>query len=218
MQNYRKIILSTLLLTVLSTSRLAYSESLPTPTTDQTSTTTTSSNETPVETKTKAQHTTSVREKQQAASPTNETVKQRVKKHLSTTKLKQCNRRQATITRTMERIIKRGTAHLSLYDGLAANVEAFYASSGASLASYDQLVATVEAQQATAQAAVADVSANGANFSCSNSDPTKDLGNFRQAVRAQQSALGDYRSSINSMIDGVKSVTGSSDAAIKAGE
>ena len=125
---------------------------------------------------------------------------------LADAKLKVCQNREKAINNIMARIADRGQKHLDLVSGIAARVEAFYVQKGKTLSSYDQLVANANAKKAAAQAAVDTVKSDSASFKCDGTDPKGVVVMFKNNMKAEVTALQNYRAAAKALIVGVKSV------------
>jgi hypothetical protein len=138
-----------------------------------------------------------------------ETAKDRVKTaedRLSGARLKSCQARQAAITKIMKDAGQRGTDQIALFTTITTRVEDFYKSKGKTLATYDQLVADVNAKQAAAQAAVQTVKTADTQFDCTGANPKATIDVFKAEIKAQNTAIEQYRTAIKNLIVGVKSV------------
>lgn len=127
---------------------------------------------------------------------------------LTAAKLRSCQNRQQAIQNIMSRIADRGQKQLTLFNGIATKVEAFYTQKGKTLDTYDALVADVTAKQTAAQTAVDTIKTDSTGFSCDSSDPKAFVDSFKSALKSEISALKDYRTSVKNLIVGVKSVQG----------
>jgi hypothetical protein len=164
-----------------------------------------SSNETEVET----EHSTEVEHRQGASTVKSTTAEQRqaqLKTKLADNKLKVCQRHEKTITNIMSRLRDRGTKQLDVFGKIADRTEAFYVKSGKSLSNYDVLVADVATKKAAAQTAVASLKSTSTTFDCNSTDPKGVAAGFKDSLKAEISALNDYKTAIKNLIVGVKSV------------
>jgi hypothetical protein len=129
--------------------------------------------------------------------------------HLAAAQLKSCQQREKAITNILARIADRGQKQLTLFGTIATRTETFYTDKGKTLSNYDALVADVNAKQAAAQTEVNAVGSASSGFSCTGSDPKGFVTSFQDSLKAEISALQDYRTAVKNLIVGVKSVQGS---------
>lgn len=127
---------------------------------------------------------------------------------LADAKLKACQNREKAITNIMSRIADRGQKQFTLFGTIADRTEAFYADKGNTLSNYDALVVDVNAKAIAAQAVLDTLKTNSTNFSCDGTDPKGFVDSFKSDLKAEISALQDYRTSVKNLIVGVKSVQG----------
>jgi len=125
---------------------------------------------------------------------------------LSGTRLKSCQARQAAITKIMKDAAQHGADQITLFSTITTRVEDFYKSKGKTLSTYDQLVADVNAKQAAAQAAVQTVKTADTQFDCTGANPKATIDVFKAEIKAQNTAIEQYRTAIKNLIVGVKSV------------
>jgi hypothetical protein len=111
----------------------------------------------------------------------------------------------------MDRVSKRGQNHVDAIATIADKAEAFYTKSGKSLSNYNALVADVNAKKSAAQAAVNVVKSDQASFKCDGADPKGTANTFKDDVKKMESAIKDYKTSVKSLIAGIKTVTKSSE-------
>lgn len=128
-------------------------------------------------------------------------------------KLRVCQNRQKTITNIMSRIADRGQKQLTLFTTIADRVETFYTDKGKTLSNYEALVADVNAKQAAAQATVDTIKSASTGFDCNGADPQGFVSSFKGSLKAEISALQDYRTSVKNLTVGVKSVQSTTAAA-----
>lgn len=127
---------------------------------------------------------------------------------LAEAKLRACQNREKAINNIMSRIANRGQKQLDLFTTIATRVESFYADKGKTLNNYDALVADVNAKKAAAQTEVDAVKASSVTFECDGTDPKGAVASFKDNLKAEISALKDYRTAVKNLIVGVKSVQG----------
>lgn len=130
----------------------------------------------------------------------------KAQEHLADTKLKACQAHEHAINNLMARMASRGTKQLSVFSQIAQKVEGFYVKKGNTLSNYDALVSDVSAKKAAAQTAVDAVKSSSVTFKCDGSDPKGQLNEFKQKVTDMKTALKAYKSSIVTLIQGVRSV------------
>ena len=132
---------------------------------------------------------------------------------LADAKLKSCQNRQKAITNIMTRMADRGQKQLDLFSTIATRTETFYTTKGKTLSNYDALVADVTAKKAAAQIQVDTLKADSVSFKCDGTDPRSMADSFKTQLKAEISALKEYRTSVKNLIVGVKSVQGSTTSA-----
>lgn len=144
--------------------------------------------------------------RREAAKAKTETAREETKARLSDTKLRVCQKHQASITNTMARISTRGEKQLDLFSRIAERTQTFYAKKGAVLSNYDALVADVAAKKEAARAAIAMIAEHSGSFECSSDDPKGSVTSFRDHQKQAIEALKEYKTSVKNLIVGVKSV------------
>lgn len=145
---------------------------------------------------------TTVEERKAAAQERVEAAKTR----LADAKLKACQNRQESITSIMGRIGDRGQKQIDLFSTIAERTQTFYTEKGKTLANYDELVSNVEAKKAAAQTTVDTVKSTSTEFDCTGENPRGVASTFKESLKAQITALKDYKTSVKDLIVGVKSV------------
>lgn len=140
--------------------------------------------------------------------PENETEggKDASQTRLADAKLKACENRQQAITNIMARLNDRGQKQIDLFSTIAERTEAFYKTKGNTLANYDALVADVAAKKAAAQAAVDATKSVSGTFKCDGTNPKGVVSMFKTDLKAEITALNNYKTSVKNLIVGVKSV------------
>lgn len=133
------------------------------------------------------------------------------KGRLEENKLRICQTREDKINSHMDAIAERGQKKIDLFSTIAERVKSFYLSKGKVLANYDELVVAVDAKKATAQAAVDAVISSSVTFDCEGDDPKGMAGEFKDKVKAMNSALKEYKTAVKNLIVGVKSVQSTED-------
>jgi ABC-type transporter MlaC component len=128
---------------------------------------------------------------------------------LADAKLKACQNRETAIKNIMGRIADRGQKQLDLFTTIATRVETFYTDKGKTLSNYDALVADVTAKKDAAQTKVDAVKATSITFKCDGTDPKGTVSSFQTDLKAEITALKDYKTAVKNLIVGVKSVQGS---------
>lgn len=121
-------------------------------------------------------------------------------------KLKVCENHQRVVTNIMTRISDRGQKQLDLFTTIADRAEAFYTAKGKTLSNYQTLVDDVNAQKAAAQTAVTTVATDATSFKCDGTNDTVKVTSFKSSLKAEISALKDYKTAVKNLIVGIKSV------------
>jgi hypothetical protein len=126
--------------------------------------------------------------------------------HKAAAQAKVCEKRQAKIKASMNRIADRGQKQLTLFGTIATRTEDFYISKGKTLSNYDQLVADVNTKHNAAQTALDAIKTASTNFTCDSADPKASVTGFKASLKSEISVLKDYRTAVKNLIVGVKSV------------
>lgn len=125
---------------------------------------------------------------------------------LEATKLKLCQNRERTTANIMARIADRGNKQMLVFDKISERVQAFYKSKGYSLGNYDELLAQVNTTRAGVQTATQTITQHGVDFNCDSDDPKGSVNAFKERARVQNEDMKAYKTAINNLIVGVKSV------------
>lgn len=120
-------------------------------------------------------------------------------------KLEACQNRERVITATMARVQDRAQKRLTVFDKIAERVQNFYEEKGYHLTNYDELVSEVNAKRIEAQNATQTMAQNG-TFDCSGDGPKEVLDGFKTRAMAQNGALKGYKTAVQNLIEGVKTV------------
>ena len=152
----------------------------------------------------------------QAAEAAREKVAE-AKEELKGDRIKVCEARRSAIQTIMKNAAARGQDHINLFSSIAEKVEAFYVSKGKTLATYDQLVADVNAKKAAAQSAVDAVKNAQTQFDCNGTNPKGTIDVFKADIKAQETAMEAFRTSVHNLIAGVKSVQGTTSSSTNGG-
>jgi hypothetical protein len=131
---------------------------------------------------------------------------------LDEVKLKTCQAREHGINTKLKRMAARGQKQLEVFTNIATRVEAFKTKNNLNVANYDTLVAAVNSQKEAAVAAVDKVNADSANFSCTSTDPKGVLQAFQADVKAENTALFNYRQAVKNLLVAVKTASGTTDS------
>lgn len=135
------------------------------------------------------------------------------KQRLEGRKLKACQEREQRIEATMNQMTKRGENHIAVFTKIADRVKAFYTEKGRTAENYDVLVAEVDAKKLAAEEAVAGAQSVSEVFSCDSDNPKIASMEFRDAHKAQVSALKEYRTAVKNLIVAVKSAQSTAEKA-----
>jgi len=149
---------------------------------------------------------TTAQEKREAAQTTAAEKRTAAETRLADAKLKACQNREEAITNIMTRMGDRGQKHIELFTKISDRVQAFYVDKGSVLSTYDTLVADVNDAKTVAQTAVDTTKAAATEFSCEADDPRGLAEAFKTNLKAQISALNEYKTAVKDLIVGVKSV------------
>lgn len=128
--------------------------------------------------------------------------------HLADAKLKACQKREQAITNIMDRIASRGQKQLDLFTAIENKTKAFYNAKRNPLATYDALVAEADAKRVAAQAAVDSINGQKSTFTCEGDNPKGTVQSFKDSLRAETTALKNYKTAVKDLIVGVKSSQG----------
>jgi len=129
---------------------------------------------------------------------------------LGQAKLKLCAAHENAINGILARIANRGSRHLALITSVATRTENFYKKNGKPLSNYDSLVANVNTTMTAAQSAVNLVKTTSTSFSCSSSDPLGALQQFKDNTLGEVAALQAYKTAVQNLVSGVKTVANTS--------
>ena len=119
-------------------------------------------------------------------------------------KIRACENKQRVVSNIMARIADRGERHLEVFDKISDRTQAFYTEKGLSVANYDELVANVADKRAAAELQVAAVSDVSTEIDCETEDPKAVAAAFKETMKAQITALKDYRTAVKDLIVGVR--------------
>ncbi len=135
----------------------------------------------------------------------------------SEAKLKSCQNHQKVVTSTMARISDRGQKQIDLFTKIANRTEQFYTEKGKTLSNYQALVNDVDAKHSAAQAQVDSIANASTNFTCDGTNDKAKVTAFKSSMKAEISAIKDYKTAVKNLIVGVKSVqsTTTSDSTTK---
>jgi hypothetical protein len=128
-------------------------------------------------------------------------------RRLAAAKLKVCETRKNKITAIINRSVVRTERQLKLFTTIAKRVQKFYTEKNLTVANYDELVAAVDAAKAKTEADLSTFK-NLDGFDCSSDDPKGELEEFKMAIESMRQSLKDYRTSVRSLIVGVKTAQG----------
>ncbi len=121
-------------------------------------------------------------------------------------KLKACQNHEKVVTNIMSRISDRGQKQIDLFTKIATRTEDFYVSKGKTLSNYGALVADVNAKEAAAQAEVTAIANTTTTFTCDGTNDKAKVTEFKDSLKAEISALKDYKTAVKNLIVGIKSV------------
>lgn len=121
---------------------------------------------------------------------------------LDQAKLTACKRQEAAINATLDRLERRSSNHIAVFDKISQRVQAFYADKKLNVSNYDALVADVTAKRSAATAAVAALESD---FKCDGDNPKGVVAAFRGQLQPVRAALQAYRTSVKNLIVGIKS-------------
>lgn len=132
-------------------------------------------------------------------------IRAEAKQRLDDAKRRVCANHQVSINKLMTRIIEQRQKQIDHISEISTRVQAFYVKQGHELANYDALVSDAGAKKAAAQAAL-DAAKPSATFACDGEGPKAELQAFRDKRSVVIAAIKDYRKSVKTLIEGVKSV------------
>lgn len=139
-------------------------------------------------------------------------VKKNAQSRLEGAKLKTCQKREKIVSNIMARIANRGEKQIDVFTKIADRTKDFYQDKGKTLDTYDSLVADVTAKQEAAVAANATVKNVSINFDCEGDNPKAVANSFKELMKAQNTALKEYKTAVKNLIVGVKSVQSTQNA------
>ncbi|MES2971284.1 MAG: hypothetical protein V4702_03125 [Patescibacteria group bacterium] len=146
--------------------------------------------------------------RQEAAQTNAEERREAAQTRLADAKLKACQNREKAITNIMARLADRGTKQLDVFTKISERTQEFYTSKGKVLSNYDALVAEVNTKKAAAETAVDTIKNTSVEFACDGEDPKGVVSAFKESLKAEITALKDYKTAVKNLIVGVKSVQG----------
>lgn len=117
-------------------------------------------------------------------------------------RLATCEKRAGKINATIARSVEQSERHLSVFQKIAERTQAFYENKGYEAANYDELVESVTEKEIEALAAIE--AAGEVTFDCEETDVENVGANVKDLMRAQKTALKEYRTAIKDLIVGVK--------------
>jgi hypothetical protein len=130
---------------------------------------------------------------------------------LQESKQKKCQEKQADINNRLKKIAERGQKQLELFSNIATKTETFYTTKNLSVSNYDTLVSAINDKKAAAQATVDKITSDSTTFTCDDTTTAKSqLAGFKTDLKAEISALKEYRTSVKNLIVAVKSAAGQS--------
>lgn len=135
------------------------------------------------------------------------------KTRLANAKLKACQNRETAVNNILTRIGDRGQKQLDLFSTIATRAETFYVSKGKTLSNYNALVADVSAKKDAAVAAVSTVKSKSVTLKCGDTNSKGLASSFKESLKSEITALQAYRTSVNNLVVGVKSVQGKTTSA-----
>lgn len=129
-------------------------------------------------------------------------------------KLKACQKRATAGNKKLQQAAVRGQKQINTISNVAVRDQSTYARRGKTLSNYDSLVSDVTAKKAAAQAAVMIVKNDQVSSNCDGTD-TKDkdpASSFKSDLKAETTALKDYKTAVKNLTVGIKSVQGTSNS------
>lgn len=141
---------------------------------------------------------------QQSQQPA-QTAQGTVSGKLDEAKKRICEQSSARIQNVFKNIDDRSQAQMNAMNKISARVQQFYANKGYQAANYDEIVAEVTRTQATAEAAIQASVQTASSFGCDMEDPKGTANQYKVNVRAQITAMKEYKNAINDLIVTVKS-------------
>ncbi|MGB3023832.1 MAG: hypothetical protein WBB39_03440 [Candidatus Saccharimonadales bacterium] len=137
-------------------------------------------------------------------------TKERVAQKLDDTKQKVCKNREAGIKKNTNNIQERASRQLDVFGKIVDRVKQFYVDKQYSVANYDELVQAVDDKRAAAEMMVKDVTTFSQTFSCTSDNAGTFKDELKAQLRAQQTALKDYKTAVKNLIVAVKSANSES--------
>lgn len=157
----------------------------------------------------RAQDAQTAAEEQKTTAQTNaEERKEAAQGRLADAKLKACENRQKAIQNIMARIADRGTKQLDVFSKISERTQTFYTDKAKTLENYDALVEEVNTKKAAAETAIQAIKDSSTTFACDVENPKGAIEGFKESLKAEITALKEYRTAVKNLIVGVKSVQG----------
>ncbi|MBI2195510.1 MAG: hypothetical protein HYU48_00485 [Candidatus Levybacteria bacterium] len=136
---------------------------------------------------------------------------------LDDAKIRACEARQSAIRKRSDGIVRRAKNQLNVFSKIVQRVQEFYQNKlvpqGKTVANYDSLVANIASSEAAVAPLLSAAQASAAGFSCDRDNPSGQVREFNEDMKAVISALGTYRKSVRALIVAVKGAAGSGNSA-----
>ena len=125
-----------------------------------------------------------------------------VKEKIKGKRLEACMKHESKINEVIDAAHSRGARVVERLSNVDTSVREFYAKKNLSLSNYDELTNAIDDAKASALAAVSVTDEQ--TFVCSDDDSTRPGGVISDAVKAQHSAVKEYRDSIRALIEAIR--------------
>lgn len=135
-------------------------------------------------------------------------AKERIAAKLDEIKQKVCQKRQASIKKTADKMHSRGDVQFRVFSKIAERTQQFYKDKGRTIATYDSLVQAVNDRKADAQKAISEAAASVGSFSCTADNAATFKDEFKASLQKEIAALKAYRTAVKDLIVAVKSAQG----------
>lgn len=132
---------------------------------------------------------------------------------LNPARLKICQAREATLKNRSDKIINMSTAMLNNFEIKSQKVQDYYSQNlvhkGITVANYGNLITDVQIKKTAVQVSLSKARAEASVFSCTGTEPQKSLRDFKIYIQETNTALKNYRTSVNNLIVAVRTAANS---------
>ncbi len=131
------------------------------------------------------------------------TNKEAVSLRLEAKKLEVCEKHQARITSILDNMVARGTKQYGVFDKIVTKTLAFAETKNITVD--PAMIEAVNAAKPQADAAIDATENTSSEFGCNKNDPKGTASQIKEKLKAQISALKEYKTAVKNLIVSVKS-------------